>query len=361
MGPVASGQASEMISRDWPARPQQGSGEFRATKDFATFGAILATGPKKPRMHAEVAEQARRRRRKNWLLLWTYVGAEQDCRSEISAFEREDSMDSLRRTLFPFFVPALLTAVGCSSDGGIAGPEVAKLRQQYTLSEEPDGVQTVSEVRTELTGEEAPDVLALIEHDHGSEDDGAEGEAAVDEHAAHEHAEGEAGHIVQEEAGHDHEGEGHDHASHAEGEHAEHEDHHHATTGEHPEELEVVLVGIVGGVPNPAEQAFADFPFAEGKAMFILADPEAVAELEEHGHNHAPGEECAFCAAHAADAQELIAAVTFADNDGKVLAVDSRELFDLKEKDAVVVKGTAKLAPGAKFLQVEATGIYVRR
>jgi hypothetical protein len=265
-------------------------------------------------------------------------------------------MDSLRRTLFPFFVPALLTAAGCSSGAGLAAPEVAKLRQQYTLSEEPDGVQTVSEVRTELTGEEAPDVLALIEHDHD-----AEGKAAEDEHAAHEHSEGQAGHTGEQDAGHDHADEEHAHADHAAGEHAEHEGHDHTATGEHPEELEVVLVGIVGGVPNPAEQAFADFPFAEGKAMFILADPEAVAELEEHGHQHAPGEECAFCAAHAADAQELIAAVTFADDDGKVLAVDSRELFDLKEKDAVVVKGTAKLAPGAKFLQVEATGIYVRR
>jgi hypothetical protein len=265
-------------------------------------------------------------------------------------------MDSLRRTLFPFFVPALLTAAGCSTDAGIAGPEVAKLRQQFTLSDEPDGVQTVSEVRTALTGEAAPDVLALIEHEHDHEGETVEGEG---EQPAHE--ESEAGHTGGETAGHDHEGEEHAHADHADGEHAEHEDHDHAVNGEHPEELEVALVGIVGGVPNPAEQAFADFPFAEGKAMFILADPEAVAELEEHGHNHAPGEECAFCAAHAADAQELIAAVTFADDDGKVLAVDSRKLFDLKEKDAVVVKGTAKLAPGAKFLQVEATGIYVRR
>jgi hypothetical protein len=263
-------------------------------------------------------------------------------------------MDSLRRTLFPFFVPALLAAAGCSEPAGMAGPEVAKLRQQFTLSDEPDEVQTVSEVRTALTGEEAPDVLALIEHAHGDE-------AVEADHAGHEHAEGEPGHTGQEEASHDHEGEEHDHADHDHGDEADHHDHEHAAAGDHPEELEVVLVGIVGGVPNPAAQAFADFPFAEGKAMFILADPTAVKELEEHGHQHAPGEECAFCAAHAADAQELIAAVTFADDDGKVLAVDSRELFDLKEKDAVVVKGTAKLAPGAKFLQVEATGIYVRR
>jgi hypothetical protein len=254
-------------------------------------------------------------------------------------------MDSLRRTLFPFFVPALLTVAGCVDKPDAAGrAEMAALRRQFTMAEEPDGVKTVSEVRTALTGEEAPDVLALIEHAHGDE-----GEAVEAEHSGHEHAEGEPGHTGQEEASHDH------------GDEAEHHDHEHAAEGDHPEELEVVLVGIVGGVPNPAAQAFADFPFAEGKAMFILADPEAVAELEEHGHQHAPGEECAFCAAHAADAQELIAAVTFADDDGKVLAVDSRELFDLKEKDAVVVKGTAKLAPGAKFLQVEATGIYVRR
>jgi hypothetical protein len=124
--------------------------------------------------------------------------------------------------------------------------------------------------------------------------------------------------------------------------------------------MDVVLVGVVGGVPNPFEQASPEFPFTKHQAMFFLADPEAVAELEEHGHQHAPGEECAFCLANAADASELIAAVQFVDERGKVLPIDARDLFDLKAKETVVVKGSAKVVPGG-ILTVNATGLYVRR
>jgi hypothetical protein len=121
-----------------------------------------------------------------------------------------------------------------------------------------------------------------------------------------------------------------------------------------------VMVGSVGGVPNPTDQSHPDFPFAKGKAVFFLADPEAVAEMEEHEHKHAPGEECAFCAAHAAESAHLIAVVQFADENGKPLNIDVRDLFDLKVKETVVVKGKAKVAPGG-MLTVDATGLYVRR
>jgi hypothetical protein len=92
--------------------------------------------------------------------------------------------------------------------------------------------------------------------------------------------------------------------------------------------------------------------------MFFLADPEAVTELEEHAHHHAPGEECAFCAAHAP--QALVAVVQFKGKNGKPLRVDARELFELKEKETVVVKGTARIAPGG-MMTVDATGLYARR
>jgi hypothetical protein len=121
-----------------------------------------------------------------------------------------------------------------------------------------------------------------------------------------------------------------------------------------------VLVGVVGGIPNPSPQSHPQFPFAPGEAMFFLADPEAVAELEEHGHQHAPGEECAFCAAHAADATALVTGVTFHDEAGKVVPIDVRELFDLKEKDVVVVQGKARVRPHG-MISVDATGLYVRR
>jgi hypothetical protein len=85
-----------------------------------------------------------------------------------------------------------------------------------------------------------------------------------------------------------------------------------------------------------------------------------VAEMEEHEHKHAPGEECAFCAAHAGDSAYVLAVVQFADENGKPLKVDARDLFELKEKETVVVRGNAKIDP-AGMLIVDATGLYVRR
>ena len=220
--------------------------------------------------------------------------------------------------------------------------EVAQHRTALALAEEPDGAQTVLDVRAAMFGKEPAEPA----------EDPADGEHA-DEHAedgehAEEHAEGEAD------------------TEHAEGEHAhdhEHADHDHSH--EHAEdkkpvidEMEVVLVGMVGGVPNPSAQSHPDFPFVENQAMFFLADPKAVAELEEHSHHHAPGEECAFCAAHAPDA--LVAVVQFKGKNGKPLRVDARELFELKEKETVVVKGTARIAPGG-MMTVDATGLYARR
>jgi hypothetical protein len=221
--------------------------------------------------------------------------------------------------------------------------ELAQHRAELTLAEEPDDAQTVLDVRAVMFGEDPSD-------------------------AAHVHVEGEEGEST-EEAEHAHEAAADDHDAEStdgegEDEHADHDDeadhdHEHAET-KTPKltELEVVLVGVVGGVPNPSEQSHPDFPFVENQAMFFLADPEAVAEMEEHSHQHAPGEVCAFCAAHAPDT--LLAVVQFQGKNGKPLPVDARELFDLKEKETVVVRGTARLAPGG-MMTVEATGLYARR
>ncbi len=247
-------------------------------------------------------------------------------------------MTSLLRPIL-LLVPAAMWLAGCSAAVPLMDPaEAERLRTRLTLAEEPDGVQTVLEVRTALTGEEAPDLHAMLADDHEHE---GESEEQADEHADHEH---EAEEQADEHTDHDH----------------AHDDHEHVHEADESKEMDVVLVGLVGGVPNPFAESQPEFPFAKRQAMFFLADPEAVAELEEHGHQHAPGEECAFCLANAADASQLIAAVQFADENGKVLPVDVRELFDLKAKETVVVQGKAKVAPGG-ILTVDATGLYVRR
>ncbi len=274
---------------------------------------------------------------------------------------------------------AVLLAAGCSQPA-LDPAVVAAHRTRLELAEEPDGAQTVLEVRQIMYGEEG-------------EPDGepaSAGGGATDDHANHEHAEGED-HADHDHADHDHADDAGDDAEdgevaaatgdakheHADHDHAAHEDHDHdgdgvqdhapedhiaETTKKEPvlDELDVVLVGSVGGVANPSDQSHPEFPFAKGKAIFFLADPAAVAEMEEHEHKHAPGEECAFCAAHAGESAHMLAVIQFTDEQGKTLPVDARDLFELKEKETVVVRGKAKVDPSG-MLVVDATGLYVRR
>jgi hypothetical protein len=234
----------------------------------------------------------------------------------------------------------LAALAGCSGGAKVDPAEVARQRTRLTLAEEPDGAQTVLDIRAVMFGEDPAALHAELEHEH------------AEEHAEHTEETADAEHT---EEGHGHAKEEHEHAG---------EEHEHVALDPDAKpklaEMDVVLVGTVGGVPNPTTQSHPEFPFAKGEAMFFLSDPEAAAEFAEHGHQHAPGEECAFCAAHAADAAALLAVVQFHDEKGKLLSVDARELFDLKEKETVVVRGKARIVPGG-MLAVEATGLYVRR
>jgi len=304
------------------------------------------------------------------------------------------------RVFLPIFAlgAAILVAAGCSQQPSLDPAVVAEHRSRLMLADEPDGARTVLEVRQVMFGDEA---VEGHDHDHEGEerahdhehdedaehaehdeaahvaDAGDDPEPAEGEHADHgdkEPAAGDASDAEEEEhADHEHaEDADHEHAEdeYVDDDHAhdEHADHAHdagddtETASKTPviSELDVVLVGAVGGVPNPSEQSHPEFPFAKGKAVFFLADPEAVAEMEEHQHKHAPGEECAFCAAHGGDATDMLAVVQFADEQGKLLPVDARELFELKEKETVVVRGKAKIDPSGMLI-VDATGLYVRR
>lgn len=294
----------------------------------------------------------------------------------------------------------LFSASGCSEKPKMAPAEMAKYRTALLLEEEPDGAQTILELREVMFGEkpaahddhdhdgDGVQDHAAEDHDHAAEGadhdhdgDGAADHAAAD-HADHDHdGDGTADHAAadhdhaaeEEHADHDHDGDGkadhdaadHDHADHdhADHDHADHDhaghDHAHESKAPLVEEMDVVLVGSVGGVPNPSEQSSPEFPFAKGQAIFFLVDPEVAAEAEAHAHTHAPGEECAFCAAHAGDAAHAIAVVQFSDK-GKALPVDTRDLFELKEKETVVVKGKAK-ATSNGMITVDADGLYIRR
>ncbi|MCH2113960.1 MAG: hypothetical protein MK171_03470 [Pirellulales bacterium] len=223
----------------------------------------------------------------------------------------------------PFFLTAL---AGCPNSSEVSPALLAEYQNRLLLDEEPDGAQVVVEVRETLLRTET-----AHDNDHHDADDHEHAHEKPDDHD-----------VDQDQAV------------------ASDHDHGDRKVALPTETIEVVLVGQIGGLANPWEGTQAAFPFAKNEAKFFLADPGAVASAETTGHSHAPGEECAFCAAHAKDNAEMLAIVRFIDEKGTVLPIDAHKLFDVNEKDTVVVQGAARIAVGGELV-VDATGIYVRR
>ncbi len=123
----------------------------------------------------------------------------------------------------------------------------------------------------------------------------------------------------------------------------------------------VVLVGQIGGVPNPWKGIETNFPWRSGEATFFLVDPGTAAEFADHSADdpdHA--ENCPFCARRAEDSANAVAVVTFLDQQGEPYAADAEQLLTLKKGATVVVSGLAKLVGETKTLVVEADGLYLR-
>ena len=122
----------------------------------------------------------------------------------------------------------------------------------------------------------------------------------------------------------------------------------------------VVLVGQIGGLPNPLDEGAPDFPWQRGEATFFLVDPATAAEFADHSQDdpdHA--ENCPFCARAAEGHTDAIAVVTFHQANGKPIAIGADQLFSLAKNDVVVVRGQGKVQ--GKLLTVVADGIYVRK
>ena len=287
--------------------------------------------------------------------------------------------------LFRFLAAvAAFPLLGCNDSGGSISVHQARL----VLNDEPDeGLQTVMEVRETLLEMSSE----IHKHAHGHEgyvedvadhyqsegkseesDDHAEheGEAVhLEDHQEHESHSEEDGH--DEDDGHDHDGEEHEHhAEEGEGHDHDHAEHEHAENeSEEPEDpdhihpagpIEVVMVGTVGGLTNPWEEMQPKYPFGRGEAVLFVCDAGAVAEREASGHVHAPGEECAFCAAHAAETSHQIAMVRFVDDNSKVLPLETKDLFDVQPLDTVVIKGAARITEGGMII-VDGYGLYIRK
>ncbi|QEG34689.1 AbrB/MazE/SpoVT family DNA-binding domain-containing protein [Bythopirellula goksoeyrii] len=228
----------------------------------------------------------------------------------------------------------LLGQIGCTNSS-VDPALLAKYQEKFTLTSEPPEVDTVYGIRETLLG--------TSEADHEDHD--------------HDHSDS-SGHDHDSEDQADHEEEAHEHEEHN---HTDEHAHEHAKeVAESTEPQHVAMVGQIGGLANPWEETQPEFPFAKSQAIFFLADPQAIAEHAAEGHVHAPGEECAFCAAHAEENSELLAVVRLVDEKGQVVPIDARELLNLKVNDMVVVEGEAQVLEGGMMV-VKATGVFVRK
>lgn len=125
-------------------------------------------------------------------------------------------------------------------------------------------------------------------------------------------------------------------------------------------EGEVVLVGQVGGMPNPWEDTEKHFPWRAGEASVFLVDPATAAEFADHSHGEGDDhQDCPFCTRAASQSVDSVTAVSFIDDQGATVPIDTRELLPLEEGTVAVVRGKAKLLAG-DLMVVEADGIYIR-
>ncbi len=116
---------------------------------------------------------------------------------------------------------------------------------------------------------------------------------------------------------------------------------------------EITLVGTVGGVPNP---------WAEGQAAFVVTDPSLAAEESEDEHHHACGDNCPYCAKKKAAVAPTtgMALIQVVDEQGQVVPIDARQLFNLAPSQTVVVRGRAERDQQG-HLVISARGLYIRR
>ena len=112
------------------------------------------------------------------------------------------------------------------------------------------------------------------------------------------------------------------------------------------EEEDVIVIGQIGGIAEP---------WMRGQASFVIADPIALIEDEDHPEAC----DCPFCR-EVTDETEGLALVQFMDDHGSVLPIDAKKLFGFDTNEMVVVRGRAKI-DARGHLVVSANGLYIRR
>lgn len=93
-------------------------------------------------------------------------------------------------------------------------------------------------------------------------------------------------------------------------------------------------------------------PWGSDTASFVVT--EAIGHDGDESHDP---HNCPFCSR---DIQNNIAQVHFSDDDGKLIQIDSRNLFDLTQHQLIVVKGTGQI-DDTDTLVIHADQMYVTR
>ena len=92
-------------------------------------------------------------------------------------------------------------------------------------------------------------------------------------------------------------------------------------------------------------------PWEPGKAAFALTDTTGHDGDTEHDPHT-----CPFCSRNI---QNYMANIYFRDESGNTIAIDSRKLFDVKEKQTVILQGQGMMAEDGT-LEVDAQKMYIR-
>lgn len=115
---------------------------------------------------------------------------------------------------------------------------------------------------------------------------------------------------------------------------------------------EIVVIGRIGGSPDP---------WVDGRAAFTIVDASVLACSDAK----ADGEPCScttpwdYCCETDILPTAMVL-VTFVESDGSIVKQSARNIFDIKELQTVVIQGTAK-RDDAGNLKVLATGMFVRQ
>ncbi len=118
-----------------------------------------------------------------------------------------------------------------------------------------------------------------------------------------------------------------------------------------PADQDFVVVGRVGAGPNQT--------WDPGQAAFVMMDVAAEIPNHDHGSGHEQ-DNCPFCQAEKKKAADMTAVVRVVAEDGTVVPLDARQLFQIEEGQLVVVRGVASI-DALGNLVVSAKGVYPRR